>query len=179
MSTITIGSDLPSFDRLKSVDGKLYDSESFSESPLLLVVFSCNHCPYVKAYEDRMIALTAAYESKGLAVVAINSNDDKNYPEDGYEEMKKRALEKKFNFPYVRDEDQSAAKAFGAMHTPEFFLFDAERKLRYHGRFDDNWREPDRVTRGYLREAIDALLDGREVGEPEAHAIGCTIKWKY
>jgi thiol-disulfide isomerase/thioredoxin len=178
MKTINPGSALPSFGNLKGVDGILYASDSFNDAPFLLIIFTCNHCPYVKAYEDRMIRLAKDYKQKGLAIIAINSNEDKNYPEDSFNEMVKRAREKAFPFPYVRDEDQSAARAFGAAHTPEFFLFDGERKLRYHGRLDDNWREPDKVTRQYLKEALDALVAGKEVAEPEVYSIGCTIKWK-
>ncbi len=179
METLTIGNLLPQFTDLKSTDGKAYGSETSKDAPYLLVVFSCNHCPYVKAYEDRIIDFVNEYKKKGLATLYINSNEDQNYPEDSFDEMVKRAKEKNFPFPYVRDEDQSAAKAFGATHTPEFFLFDKNRKLRYHGRFDDNWREPENVTRRYLKEAIDALIEGEDVPEPEVHSIGCTIKWMY
>jgi thiol-disulfide isomerase/thioredoxin len=179
MKPLNISSRLPKIENLRGVDGKKYGSEAYQDSPFLLVIFSCNHCPYVRAYEDRIINFVKEYKDKGLAVLYINSNEDKNYPEDSFDEMVKRAKEKNFPFPYVRDEDQSVARAFGATHTPEFFLFDKERKLRYHGRFDDNWREPENVQRHYLQEAIDALLDGNEVAEPEVHSIGCTIKWRY
>jgi len=178
MEPLNIDSQLPQFTNLKGIDGKIYGSDTFADAPYLLVVFSCNHCPYVKAYEDRIINFVKEYKEKGLAMLYINSNEDQNYPEDSFDEMVKRANEKHFPFPYVRDESQSVAKAFGATHTPEFFLFDKDRKLRYHGRFDDNWREPDKATRHYLKEAIDALIEGEEVPEPEVHSIGCTIKWK-
>jgi peroxiredoxin len=179
MKTITPGATLPKFENLKGIDDILYASDSFGEAPLLLIIFTCNHCPYAKAYEDRIIGLVKNYKQKGLATIAINSNDDKHYPEDSFDEMVKRANQKSFPFPYVRDEDQSVARAFGASHTPEFFLFDQERKLRYHGRYDDNWREPDNVTRRYLQEAIETLLGGQVVAEPEVYAIGCTIKWRH
>jgi peroxiredoxin len=178
MNTLAIGSSMPGFKNLEGVDGNQYSSDDFRDNPYLLVIFSCNHCPYVQAYEDRMISLATQYKSRGLAVVAVNSNEDQNYPEDSFEEMVKRAKEKDFPYPYVRDEDQSVAKAYKATHTPEFFLFDADRKLRYHGRLDDNWREPDKVTQQYIRDAIDALIEGKEVAEPEVHSIGCTIKWR-
>ncbi len=178
MEPLNIKSPLPEFTNLKSVDGHNYGSDTFKDAPYLLVVFSCNHCPYVKAYEDRIIDFVNEYQEEGLATLYINSNEDKNYPEDSFEEMVKRAKEKNFPFPYVRDDDQSVARAFGATHTPEYFLFDKERKLCYHGRFDDNWREPENVTRQYLKEAIDALIEGRKVPEPEVHSIGCTIKWR-
>ncbi len=179
MDPIKINSVLPNFTNLKSTDGKTYGSDSFKDDPYMLVIFSCNHCPYVKAYEDRIIDFVNEYKEKGLATLYINSNEDQNYPEDSFDEMVKRANEKNFPFPYVRDEDQSVAKAFDATHTPEFFLFDKERRLRYNGRFDDNWREPDKVTRKYLKEAMDSLLEGKDVAEPEVHSIGCTIKWRY
>ena len=178
MKSLNINNQLPKFTNLKGVDGNTYSSDTFKDAPYLLIVFSCNHCPYVKAYEDRIINFVKEYRDKGLAMLYINSNEDKNYPEDSFDEMVKRAKEKNFLFPYVRDEDQSVAKAFGATHTPEFFLFDKERTLRYYGRFDDNWREPENVQRRYLQDAIDALIEGKEVAEPEAHSIGCTIKWK-
>lgn len=177
MEQLHINSTLPEFKNLKGIDGQSYDSDTYRDSPYLLVVFSCNHCPYVKAYEDRIIDFMKEYKEKGLATLYINSNEDKNYPEDSFDEMVKRATEKNFPFPYVRDEDQTVARAFGATHTPEFFLFDKERKLRYHGRFDDNWREPENVTRHYLKEALDALIEGKDAPEPEVHSIGCTIKW--
>lgn len=179
METLKIHDQLPQFSNLKGVDGKSYGRETFKNASYLLIVFSCNHCPYVKAYEDRIIKFVNEYKEKGLATLYINSNEDKNYPEDSFEEMVIRAKEKNFPFPYVRDEDQSVAKSFGATHTPEFFLFDKERKLRYHGRFDDNWREPENVMRHYLKEALDALIEGADVPEPEVHSIGCTIKWLH
>jgi len=178
MEPLKIGNTLPEFKNLKGTDGTIFQSDTFKDASYLLVVFSCNHCPYVKAYEDRIITFAREYKEKGLEILYINSNEAENYPEDSFDEMVKRANEKKFPFPYVRDEDQSVAKAFGATHTPEFFLFDKERTLRYHGRFDDNWREPEKVQRRYLQEAIDALIDGKEVAEPEVYSIGCTIKWK-
>jgi len=175
---LRIGGKAPDFRNLPATDGKQYSLESFRESRILVVVFSCNHCPYVQAYEDRIIAFHREYAGKGVTLVAINSNETEHYPEDSYEEMVKRAKKKGFAFPYLRDGDQSVASAYGATHTPEFFVFDAERKLRYHGRFDDNWQDPSRVKHQYLRDAVEALLAGKEVPVSETHSIGCTIKWK-
>lgn len=172
-----IGSDLPDFD-LPGVDGKNYSPKSFAESKALIVIFSCNHCPYVKAYQGRIKEIQNDYKDKNVSVIAINSNDEENYPEDSFEDMKVRAAEEKFNFPYLRDEDQTVAEAFDASHTPEIFLFDSKRKLIYHGKIDDNWQEPDKVVNHYLRNALDELLDGREISVPETFSIGCTIKWK-
>lgn len=174
--TLKIGSKAPDFN-LPAVDGNTYSLNSFKDKEALIVIFSCNHCPYVRAYEDRIIQIQNDYKDK-LQIVAINSNDTKNYPEDSFEEMIKRAKEKKFNFPYLRDETQEVAKAYGATHTPEIFLFDKERKLVFHGKIDDNWQEPEKVKTPYLRNAIDELLSGKAISVPETFTIGCTIKWK-
>ncbi len=175
--TLRIGSKIPYF-KLKGVDDKEYRLDNFDDKKLLVVIFSCNHCPYVQAYEDRIKEIQREFEEKGLSVIAVNSNDDSQYPDDSFENMKKRASEKHFNFPYLRDEDQSLAKAFDASHTPEIFLFDQERKLVYHGKIDDNWKDEKAIKNRYLREAIIELLEGGEISIPETFSIGCTIKWK-
>ena len=175
--TLQIGSTIPDFDLL-SIDGKTYSLDAFKDKKALIIIFSCNHCPYVQAYENRIMAIQKDYEQKGVAVVAINSNDAVQYPDDSFEEMKKRAALKKFNFVYGRDEDQSVAKNFDAAHTPEIFLFNEERKLVYHGKIDDNWQEEQKVKTKYLREALDEMLSGKEISVPETYSIGCTIKWK-
>ncbi len=179
MSTnkLKIDSLLPQF-KLKGTDGKFYSIEDFADKNILIVIFSCNHCPYVQAYEGRMIELQNEFENKGVQIIAINSNDDSKYPDDSFDEMKKRADEKHFNFPYLRDESQEIAKAFGASHTPQIFLFNSERKLKYEGKIDDNWQESDKVRNQYLRDAILEVLDGKDVSIPETFSIGCTIKWK-
>lgn len=174
---LKIGSLAPNFN-LIGVDGKQYSLDSFRDKKILIIIFSCNHCPYVQAYEERIISIQKDFLNKGVQIVAINSNEDVNYPEDSYEEMIKRSNERKFNFPYLRDETQDIAKAYGATHTPEIFLFDEQRKLRYHGKIDDNWKEPDKVKFTYLRDAIKEVLEGKEVSIPETFSIGCTIKWK-
>lgn len=172
-----IDSSMPGFN-LPGVDGKNYSADTFKDSQALVVIFSCNHCPYVQAYEDRIIELQKSYKDKGVAIVAINSNDTTNYPEDSYIHMVERAGKKGFNFPYLRDEDQKTAEAYGASHTPEIFLFNKERKLVYKGKIDDNWKEPEKVRTKYLQNAIDELLEGKEISVPETFSIGCTIKWK-
>jgi peroxiredoxin len=174
---LKLGSPAPDFN-LIGVDDKNYSLNSFADKEALIIVFSCNHCPYVKAYEGRMKQLQKDYANKGVSVVAINPNDAVNYPEDSFEEMKKRAESESFNFVYLRDEDQSSAKAYDATHTPEIFLFDKERKLAFHGKIDDNWQEPDKVVNNYMRDALDELLEGKEISVPETFTIGCTIKWK-
>lgn len=180
---MAIGTLMPQFNPLRGVDGKSYAWDNFKSTKLLVIVFSCNHCPYVQAYEERMIAFQRDYAAKGVQLVAINSNETSHYPTDTYEEMVKRAMERGFNFPYLRDEDQTVAEAFGATHTPEFFVFaaeeeEAQQRLRYHGKMDDNYQNPSAVTRKYVEEAVNAILAGKPVAEPETHSIGCTIKWK-
>lgn len=176
--TLNIGSHVPDFGTLAGTDGKKYSLKDFAGHKCLVVVFSCNHCPYVQAYEDRMITFQREFAPKGVQLVAINSNETVNYPEDNFEEMVKRAQRQGFNFPYLRDEDQSVATVFGATHTPEFFLFDQQRTLRYHGKMDDNYQNPGAVKVHFLRDAVDAVLAGKEVKEKETYSIGCTIKWK-
>lgn len=175
--TLHIGSKAPNFQNLPGADGKKYSLSDFSDKEILVVAFTCNHCPYVQAYEDRMITFQKQYGLKGVQLVAINANETLHYPEDSFEEMAKRAGRKGFIFPYLRDEDQTVAEAYGATHTPEFFMFDDVRSLKYHGAMDDNWKEPGSVRSPYLKQAVDALLDGRPVENAETHSIGCTIKW--
>ena len=176
-NTLKIGSPAPDFNLL-GIDDKKYSLASFKDKKALIVIFSCNHCPYVQAYEDRIKQIQKDYQSKGVEVIAINSNEDKGYPEDSFENMKKRAAEQKFNFLYLRDEDQSVARAYDATHTPEIFVFDGNRKLAFHGKIDDNWQEPNKVKNHYLQSALDELLAGKEISVPETFTIGCTIKWK-
>jgi thiol-disulfide isomerase/thioredoxin len=179
MSTqqLAIGQDLPPFRGLPGTDGKPYSDSAFT-GKVVVVVFSCNHCPYVQAYEERMVAFQKDYAGKSVQLVAINSNDVVNYPEDSFDKMKVRAAARRFNFPYLRDENQTVANSFGATHTPQFFVFDGERKLRYAGKFDDNWNEPRLVKEHFVRDAVDALLGKHEVKVAETFSIGCTIKWR-
>lgn len=174
---IDLGHIAPDFS-LPGIDGKNYSLSDFAANPLLLVIFSCNHCPYVQAYEERIKKLQNDFRKDGLQIVAINANDADKYAEDSFEEMKKRAAVRGFNFIYLRDESQQTAKAFGAAFTPELFLFNNERKLIYTGKIDDNWREPEKVQTKYLQNAIEEYLRGEEISVPETYAIGCTIKWK-
>ena len=173
---LKIGSKLPEFN-LPATDSKNYSPSSFQNSKVLVVMFTCNHCPYVQAYEERLIKLQSDFKSKGVTFVAINSNDEKNYPEDSFENMIKRAKEKGYNFPYLRDKSQEIARKFGATHTPEIFVFDEKKTLQYHGGIDDNWKEPEKVTKQSLKEAIEALLANKKIETSETHAIGCTVKW--
>jgi peroxiredoxin len=172
---LSLGNAAPDFD-LPGVDGSRYSLGSFKDKPVLVVVFSCNHCPYVKAYEDRIVSIQRDYASKGVQFVAINSNDEKSYPEDGFEQMVVRAKEKGFNFPYLRDETQDVVTAYGAVCTPHVFAFDKHRTLRYRGRVDDS-RDPTKVSTHDLRNALDDLLGGGEVRVPDTRPFGCSIKW--
>ena len=172
-----LGERAPDF-ALKAVDGKTYTLSDFSSAKALVVVFSCNHCPYVVAYEDRMIAIQADFLNKGARLAVINANDSAKYPEDGFEAMAKRAEQKGFNFPYLRDDTQAVARAYGATHTPHLFVFNAQRRLAYTGKIDDNWENPGAVKAHFLRDALDALASGSQPKIAQTHAIGCTIKWK-
>ncbi len=175
-TTLKLGDPAPPFS-LPGVDGKTYRLEDFSSAKTLCVIFMCNHCPYVKATIDRIIAIQRDYAGKGATIVGINANETVNHPEDSFDQMVRWAKEKSFNFPYLRDDSQDTARAYGAERTPHIFLFDAQRKLRYTGAIDDNTKEPANVKRQYLREAIDALLTGQPIKEAETPAMGCTVKW--
>ena len=175
--TLPLGSTAPDFS-LPGVDGRTHTLAEFADRPILVVVFSCNHCPFVIGSEDRMNNLLADYRKRGVAMVAINSNETENHPTDDLPHMIERAEQKGFEFPYLRDESQDVAKAYGALRTPHFYVFDAERKLRYTGRMDDNPRTPGGETTHELRDAIDDLLAGREVAVPLTNPIGCNVKWK-
>ena len=176
--TVSVGEKGLTFRNLKGVDGKLYSMEDFSDAQVLVVIFSCNHCPYVRAYEERYVKIQGDYKGRGVRFIAINPNDDVKYPEDSFDKMVIRAKEKKYNFPYVRDGDQSIARAFGATNTPHVFVFDRARVLRYSGRIDDNWERPDRVKTHVLRKALDALLEGKEPPVTTTLPVGCSVKWK-
>ncbi|OLD34544.1 MAG: thioredoxin family protein [Crenarchaeota archaeon 13_1_40CM_2_52_14] len=163
--------------QLKGVDGKTHSLNKFSDKKALVVIFSCNHCPYVQAYEDRMVQIQKDYSAKGVTLVAINSNDDSGYPEDSYPNMIKRAKERGFNFPYLRDDTQEIAKKYGAVCTPHVFAFDQQRRLQYKGRIDDN-RNPESVKTKDLRDALDAMLAGQKPSLQETRPFGCSVKWK-
>lgn len=172
---LALGSKAPDFD-LKGVDGKRYSLDSFRDKPILAVIFSCNHCPYVVAYEDRMVSIQKDYAAKGVQLVAVNSNDEVEYPEDSFSNMIKRAKEKGFNFPYLRDETQEVVTAYGAVCTPHVFAFDKSRVLSYRGRIDDS-RDPSKVKSQDLRNALDDLISGSAVRVPDTRPFGCSIKW--
>jgi len=141
-------------------------------------VFTCNHCPWAKAWETRIVELGNTYRKKGIGVIAINSNDPDAYPEDSFAEMQTRAKQRKIAYPYVVDASSNVARAFGASHTPEAFVFDASGKLVYHGGIDDNAKEPNKVTQRWLRDALSAVSAGKPVAMAETKAFGCGIKFR-
>lgn len=173
---LKINDPMPHFS-LPATDGLTVDS-GIIRDPVLVVIFTCNHCPYALAVEDRLIELARHFDEEGAQFVLINSNDTTAYPDDSFVQMKARHDEKNFPFPYCLDESQEVAKAFGALCTPHCFVFDAARMLKYKGRVDDNWKEPAKVTEHNLRDAIAAVLKGEEPPVHEMNAIGCSIKWK-
>lgn len=173
---LKIGSMAVDFDLL-SVDGKTYMLRYFLNREILVVVFTCNHCPYAQAYENRLIRLAKEFSAKAQ-FIAINPNDASKYPQDSFENMKIRAMEKRFPYPYLRDESQETARAYGALVTPHVFVFDRAGKLAYQGGVDDNWENENAVTRQYLRNALTELAVGMAVTKKTAPVVGCSIKWK-
>lgn len=172
-----LGKDIIPFS-LPATDGKGYGPLDFQDKQILVVIFMCNHCPYVKATIDRMIAIQKDYQEKGVQLIGINANDAENYPEDSFEAMQAWAKEKGINFPYLYDESQHVAQAYQAQCTPDIYVFDQNRKLAYHGRIDDNWKDESAVTKQDLRGALDALLAGQLVSSDQKPSMGCSIKWK-
>ena len=173
----TLGSACPDF-RLPAVDGNTYARDDFRGSPVLVVMFICNHCPYVQAVEDRIIALQRELEGRGAQLVGICANDAQAYPEDALDKLRERWQGKEYRFPYLHDESQGVARSFGAVCTPDIFVYDDQRGLAYRGRIDDSWKDPARVTRRELRDAIQALLDGGRPSPQQQPTLGCSIKWR-
>jgi peroxiredoxin len=174
---LKIEESAPEF-RLRGTDGVTYQLADQKGKKAITVIFSCNHCPYVKAYEDRMIALAREYAPRDVQFFLINANDAVKYPEDSFAQMVARAREKDYPFPYLHDESQQVARAYSAQRTPEVFLFDGRFKLRYHGAIDDNAQEPQKVKQRYLKDALEAVLAGPDPAIKETAPVGCTIKWK-
>lgn len=166
---------------LKNVDDQLVSLSDFPDAKGYIVIFTCNHCPYAKAYEDRTIDLNNKYASLGYPVIAINPNDPAVQPEDSFEEMKIRAKEKGFTFPYLFDEGQKIYPLYGATKTPHVFILNKENGkniVKYIGTIDNNYEDANAVTEKYVENAVDALLAGKEIQEKTTVAIGCTIKTK-
>ncbi len=173
----TMGAAAPDFS-LPGIDDRLHALADYAKAPVLVVMFICNHCPYVQAVEARLVALANQLQPQGVAFVGINSNDPVSYPEDNMDNMKKRACDHHYPFDYLMDESQEVARAFGAVCTPDFFVFDAARTLRYRGRLDDAPRNPTAVRTQEMKRAIQALLAGETVPEPQQASMGCSLKWR-
>jgi len=177
MSAMDIGSEPIDFE-LKGTDGNTYTLSSFKEKKYLAIMFSCNHCPYVVASEREFVELQSEFENDSFQLIAINPNDEVSYPTDSFDNMVKRADEKKFNFPYLRDDSQEIAKKYNAGRTPEIFLYNQDRKLVYYGRINDNPKNLSEITRHDLKEAMRELISGKAISMPVTQALGCSIKWK-
>jgi thiol-disulfide isomerase/thioredoxin len=160
------------------VDGRTYARDDFAGAKVLVVMFICNHCPYVKAVEDRLIDLARELEPRGVQLVGVSSNDARTYPDDSFDKMAERWKAKEYGFPYLYDEQQEVARAFDAVCTPDIYVFDGDRKLAYRGRIDDSWKDPGKVTRRELHAAITAVLDGQRPSAEQKPSMGCSIKWR-
>ena len=174
---LPLGTAAPDF-RLPDTNGKVVSLADFTSAPALLVLFICNHCPYVKHIRSALADLGREYQKRGAAIVAVSSNDVENYPQDSPEKMKQEAAAAGYVFPYLYDESQSIARAFHAACTPDIFLFDKDRRLAYRGQFDDSRPGNGRpVTGRDVRAALDAVLKGQSAPEPQIPSVGCNIKW--
>jgi peroxiredoxin len=169
--TLSIGAGAPAHE-LPDTEGNRHALHE--DGATTVVVFTCNHCPYALAWHDRLASVADDYDVRFLAV---NPNDAERYPSDSYEAMQKRVAEEGWSFPYLRDEDQEAARSFGAKTTPDVFVLDGEGRLRYRGAPDADHRDPSQEA-AWLREALDALLAGEEIARPETEPVGCSVKWK-
>jgi peroxiredoxin len=169
------GDEAPAWSKLPGVDGQNHSLQDYGSSRLLVVVFTCNHCPVAQAYEDRLIAISHDYASRGVRVVAINCN---RLAADRLPAMQERAQAKRFDFPYLFDESQQIGRAYGARVTPEVFIVDRERRIAYLGAIDDHWQAADQAKKPYLRQALDALLAGRKPEPAETKPVGCGIQYE-
>ncbi len=163
---------------LTGIDGEQYSLDDFSDSKVLVLIFMCNHCPYVQAIWERFVDLQDLYENEDLQLVGINPNTaNEEYAEETLEKMREYAKEYRMNFPYLEDADQSVAKEYGAICTPDIYVYDSDRKLAYHGRLDDNWKFPSQVEHEELRDAVEALIEGKRPSDDQRPSMGCSIKW--
>jgi len=175
---LALGSSAPDFE-LPDTSGKPVRLSDFNDSSVLVVMFICNHCPFVKHVRTRLVSLAKAYQEKGVAFVAISANDARTHPEDAPDRMAEIAREWELPFPYLYDESQAVARAYRAACTPDFFVFDQHRELAYRGRFDDSTPGNDRpVTGEDLATALDRVLRNEPVPEPQQPSMGCNIKWQ-
>jgi peroxiredoxin len=178
-STMTpLGSHAPDFE-LPNTNGKLIKLSDFSNAKAMVVIFMCNHCPYVKHVAPEIVRVWSDYVSRGVAFVGINSNDAEKYPDDGPDKMKEEATKQGYRFPYLYDESQSVAEAYNAACTPDFFVFDRDRRLVYRGQLDDSRPKSDKALSGRdLRRALDNILNNQPVSTDQRPSVGCNIKWK-
>lgn len=175
-----VGDEATDFE-LKNVDGTYVSLSDYEEAKGLIVIFTCNHCPYAQKYEERIKQLDKKYDSKGFPVIAISPNDPELVPEDSFENMKKRAEKENYTFPYLLDEEQTVYPEYGAKKTPHVFVLDKQREdhiVKYIGAIDDNYKNAELVEQTYVEDAVDALLAGEEVPVKNTKAIGCSIKDK-
>ena len=164
--------------KLPGIDGVEYSLDTFADSKVLVIIFMCNHCPYVKAVIQRLIDLQEDTLSQGVRLFGINCNDAQKYPDDSFESMQKVAMEWGMNFSYLFDESQTVAKKYDAVCTPDIYVYGKEKKLLYRGRMDDNWENVGQVTQRDLKQAVDCILAGQEVPAKQVPSMGCSIKWK-
>lgn len=174
---LSLGEQAPYFS-LPATDGKIYSLSDFASSSALVVVFTCNHCPYSRSYEERLAAIARRYQPLGVGMVGICANDAEDFPEDDFERMVEKSKLHGFPFPYLHDEQQHVARGYDAVCTPEVYVFDRKKTLIYHGMIDDNAEHPEQVKEHYLIAAIDAALAGETPQVQQTHVIGCSIKWK-
>ncbi len=172
-----LGSDLAEFS-LKGIDDKYYSPKDFDDKDILVIIFQCNHCPYVKAVMHRLVSLQEKHIDNNVQLIGINPNDSETYPEDSFENMKLFAGKYNMNFPYLIDETQETAKIYDAVCTPDIYVYDKDRKLRYRGRLDDSWKDETKVVQKDLQRTIELLLEGKEVDFQQIPSMGCSIKWK-
>ena len=176
---LPIGASMPMADvKMKSVDGSERTLGDVKKPAGTLVVFTCNHCPFAKRWETRIVELGNTYAAKGVGVVAVNANDPTVAAEDAFDVMQQRSKERGMQFPYVVDATSNLARAFGATKTPEAFLFDKDGKLVYHGTIDDNGEDAAKVEKTYLKDALEAVVKGQDVAVKETKSIGCGIKFR-
>ncbi|WHX48109.1 thioredoxin family protein [Paenibacillus woosongensis] len=175
--TLQLGAQAPDFE-LKATDGALYSLDSFAWADYLVVFFTCNHCPYVVGSDEVTRQTAEKFKDKGVAFVGINANSENTHPDDSFEHMILRMEEHRFPWVYLRDMDQDAARAYGALRTPHFFVFDKQRRLVYTGRGVDNPRETSKMTTNDLERALTELTSGQPVSVPLTNPIGCNVKWE-
>ncbi|MBD3330240.1 redoxin domain-containing protein [Candidatus Peregrinibacteria bacterium] len=174
---VPLGTKAPDF-MLKGIDDKEYSKIDFADKQVLVIVFMCNHCPYVQAVWERLNALQDRFREKGIQFIGINPNLNPDYPEEDLEHMKEYAEDYDMNFPYLLDESQNVARDFEAKCTPDIFVYNKSRELIYHGRIDDNWQDEAAVESHDLADFLEAHLNGRDFGRDQVPSMGCSIKWR-